>query len=117
MAFPVFDLHCDTSFALLGKDFCRAGSLKENDLHIDLKRASQLSGYAQCFACFTTVDAPETSELSKIDPVQLFEREIATFHRELERNSDKIQQAFTAEDIEDNLINGISILHSISPCR
>lgn len=107
MDFPVFDLHCDTTFALLGEDFCNAGSLKENNLHIDLNRASKLPGYAQCFACFTTQDASETSGLSKIDPVQLFERELATFHRELERNSNKICQAFTAKDIKDNLKKGI----------
>ena len=107
MSFPVFDLHCDTTFALLGKDFCRAGSLKENECHIDLKRAATLPGYAQCFACFTTVDAPASSGLSKIDAVQLFERELATFHRELERNSDKIRQAFTAKDIRENLQKGI----------
>lgn len=107
MDFPVFDLHCDTTFALLGKDFCRAGSLKENDLHIDLKRASTLPGYAQCFACFTTSNDERTSSDLQIDPVELFEREHATFHRELERNSDKIQQAFTANDIKENLSKGI----------
>ncbi len=107
MDFPVFDLHCDTAFALLGDDFCRAGSLRENDLHIDLNRAAKLPGYAQCFACFTTSNGADTSERLSIDPVQLFERELATFHRELERNSDKIQQAFTAKDIENNLAKGI----------
>lgn len=107
MEFPVFDLHCDTSFALLGEDFCRCGSLKENDLHIDLNRASVLPGYAQCFACFTTSNEAETSGLLQIDPVQLFERELATFHRELERNSDIIQQAFSSVDIENNLADGI----------
>ena len=107
MDFPVFDLHCDTTFALLGEDFCRAGSLRENDLHIDLNRASTLPGYAQCFACFTTADASETSRLFQIDPVQLFEREHATFHRELERNSDRIQQAFNAKDIQENLLKGM----------
>ena len=50
MKFPVFDLHCDTANALItGKD------LRANDAHIDLERAAQLPGYAQCFACFTTI--------------------------------------------------------------
>ena len=104
MNFPVFDLHCDTTLALLGKDFCRVGSLKENDGHIDLKRASTLHGYAQCFACFTTL---KDNDSHTIDPVQLFEREIATFHRELERNHDVIRQAFSAKDIRENLSKGL----------
>ena len=54
MNFPVFDLHCDTAYALLGKDRNSAGSLRKNDYHIDLDRAKTLPGYAQCFACFTT---------------------------------------------------------------
>lgn len=104
MNFPVFDLHCDTTLALLGKDFCRAGSLKENDCHIDLNRASVLPGYAQCFACFTTLN---DNGSDPIDPVQLFEREIATFHRELEHNHNVIRQAFTAKDIKENLNKGL----------
>ena len=56
MNFPVIDLHCDTVLALLGDDMNQAGSLRKNDFHIDLERASRLGGYAQCFACFTTSD-------------------------------------------------------------
>ena len=47
MNFPVFDFHCDTVFALLGEDMNQAGSLRKNNLHIDLERASKLGGYAQ----------------------------------------------------------------------
>lgn len=54
MNFPVFDLHCDTALPLLGDDVNQAGSLNANGGHIDLTRAKQLSGYCQCFACFTT---------------------------------------------------------------
>ena len=50
MNIPVFDFHCDTALALLGKDMNSAGSLKRNQYHIDLDRASALDGYAQCFA-------------------------------------------------------------------
>ena len=101
MKFPVFDLHCDTAFALLGDDFRQCGSLRDNKMHIDLKRAGELRGYAQCFACFTT------TEEKKIDPVILFEREIATIMRELEKNADVMRQAFTPEDVEHNLSEGI----------
>ena len=104
MNFPVFDLHCDTTFELLGDDFRQCGSLKANELHIDLDRAGELPGYAQCFACFTT-----QSDLldNKIDPVQLFEREIATFFREIERNPRSIRQAYSAKDIVSNNQKGI----------
>ena len=54
MSIPVFDLHCDTALALLGDALDQAGSLRKNDLHIDLERAGSLGGYCQCFACFTT---------------------------------------------------------------
>lgn len=103
MNFPVFDLHCDTTYELLGDDHCQCGSLKKNDLHIDLDRAGALPGYAQCFACFTTQKEYLSNE---IDPVQLFEREIATFFRELERNAKIIRQAHCAKDILDNYKNG-----------
>ena len=42
MNFPVFDLHCDSALALLGDDMNSAGSLRKNELHIDLERAKEL---------------------------------------------------------------------------
>ena len=104
MKFPVFDLHCDTALALLGKSRRECGSLLQNELHIDLQRASKLDGYAQCFACFTT-----TEELDgpKVSPVQLFEREMASVLREIERNQDIIRLAYSAADIKKNLSEGI----------
>lgn len=96
MNIPVFDLHCDTALALLGENLRQCGSLKKNAYHIDLDRAGKLAGYAQCFACFTT------EPYEKIKPVELFEREMATIHRELERNADVIVQAYTADEVEQN---------------
>lgn len=101
MNIPVFDLHCDTALALLGEDLRQCGSLRKNNCHIDLERAGKLSGYAQCFACFTT------DTYKDIPPVELFERQMATVHRELERNSNTIRQAYTADEIETNRQNGI----------
>lgn len=95
MKFPVFDLHCDTTFALLGDNYRKCGNLKQNDLHISLENAAKLPAYAQCFACYVDPALP-------ISPVDLFEREMATFHREIEKNSDIIRQAFSAKDIEKN---------------
>lgn len=103
MSVPVFDLHCDTAFSLLGQNFRSCGSLKENEGHIDLIRAGELGGYAQCFACFTT----EPDEEIPVAAVELFERELATIQRELERNRDIIRQAYSSEDITQNLEKGM----------
>ena len=99
MNFPVFDFHCDTALALLGDDLNQAGSLRNNNGHIDLERAGKLGGYAQCFACFTT-DIPEL--LQGISPIVLFERELATIQREVDKNNDLISIAYSAEEIEEN---------------
>ena len=69
MNFPVIDLHCDTVLALLGDDMNQAGSLRKNDFHIDLERASRLGGYAQCFACFTTPFMEKRHHVSPWSPL------------------------------------------------
>ena len=101
MKFPVFDLHCDTALALLGEDQKQTSSLKHNDCHIDLDRASTLGGYAQCFACFTTTVGGGPK------PVEVFEREIDTILREMERNYQQIALAYTPEEISQNLEKGM----------
>lgn len=101
MKFPVFDLHCDTALALLGEDLKQTSSLKHNECHIDLDRASTLGGYAQCFACFTTTVGGGPK------PVEVFEREIDTILREMERNYQQIALAYTPEEISQNLEKGI----------
>lgn len=99
MNFPVFDLHCDTALVLLGDDLRHRGSLRENDLHIDLVRAKKLPGYAQCFACYTT----DLEELpGDISPSKLFELELEAILREIEQNSDMIRLAYSADDILKN---------------
>lgn len=103
MNFPVFDLHCDTALALLGQSMNEAGSLRKNTLHIDLERAAQLGGYCQCFACYTT---PMMQERFGISPIVVFERELATIQREMDRNKDLIRIAYTADEIEANRENG-----------
>ena len=104
MKIPVFDFHCDTALALLGNGMNGHGSLRRNGTHIDLERASGLSGYAQCFACFTT---PFMQEWNGISPVTAFEREFAVIQQELKANSDLIAQAYSAADIRDNQKNGM----------
>ena len=103
MNFPVFDLHCDTALALLGDNYRNSGSLLKNDLHIDLERASKLTSYAQCFACFTTSD----DQYENISPVDIFERELASVLREVEKNNSLINLAYSADDIVRNKEAGL----------
>ncbi len=104
MNFPVFDFHCDTALRLMGEDLNSAGSLKKNELHIDLERASKLGGYTQCFACFTT---PYMEQWHHISPILAFERELATIQREVYNNADKIAIAYSTKEIEENQKNGM----------
>ena len=101
--FPVFDLHCDTAYALLGKGFIPDKTLDKNPLHIDLQRAAKLSGYCQCFACFTTPLEKLPENMTVMD---LFERELNTILHEVNRNPHQIRQASCPEDIEENRKNG-----------
>ena len=99
MNIPVFDLHCDTALALLGETRNEAGSLKKNKLHIDLERASQLEAYCQCFACFTT---PMMQEWNKLSPIVVFERELATIQREVDKHKRLMSIAYSMADVEAN---------------
>ena len=104
MKFPVFDLHCDTAYALLGDKFDSIGSLRTNRFHIDLERASVLDGYAQCFACYTS---PLEKLPANLSVIGLFEREMAAILQETETNSDLIRVAYSAKEIADNYKNGM----------
>jgi len=103
MNIPVFDLHCDTALELLGREDQKEKSLRSNDCHIDLDRAGKLAGYCQCFACFTT---PFMQDWMKVSPETVFEKEIGILKKSLRENSDVLRQAFSAQDVEDNLKNG-----------
>ena len=98
MNVPVFDLHCDTALALLGDSHRECGSLLSNSCHIDLERTAQFPGYVQCFACFSS-DAYPSGE---VKPVELFEREMVTVLREVEKNKKTMQLAYSAKDIQKN---------------
>ena len=103
MNFPVFDLHCDTSLAMLPKGHQPAQNLLSNKLHIDLERASRFPGYCQCFACFTT---PQMLQWYQKSPVEIFEREIDAVLANVHANSGMISQAFSAADVSKNLEDG-----------
>ncbi len=100
MEFPVFDLHCDTANELIGLGGVPCSELRRNCVHIDLERAGKLPGYAQCFACFTTTS-------SKTKPADIFEKKLSAILGEVERNRYIIRLAYTADDIENNLKNGL----------
>jgi len=104
MKFPVFDLHCDTALELLGKDRNTPGRLDKNELHIDLARGAALSGYAQCFAVFTS---PMMHRPGDVSVIGMFERELAVIMNQVEANADKIRVAYSAEEIEENCSKGI----------
>ena len=103
MNIPVFDLHCDTALVLLGQSLNEAGSLGKNQLHIDLERAAGLEGYCQCFACFTT---PMMQQERGVSPIVLFERELATIQREVDRNKRLISFAYSMAEVERNREKG-----------
>lgn len=103
MNIPVFDLHCDTALTLLGKTHNEAGNLRKNDLHIDLERASKLEAYCQCFACYTT---PMMQEWFGLSPIVVFERELATIQREVDKNKRVISFAYSMADVEANRDRG-----------
>lgn len=100
MNIPVFDLHCDTANELIGAGGVPCSELRKNKVHIDLERAGELAGYAQCFACFTTTSV-------HCNPVDTFEKKLAAIHRELAKNYDLIRQAYTANEVEENRKSGI----------
>ena len=104
MNFPVFDLHCDTALALIGKELMGGNSLRKNDFHVDLERAKSLPGYAQCFACFTT---PAFRDWYKVSPVIAFEREMGEILSQMEANSDWIRQAYSAAEVRENYEKGL----------
>lgn len=103
MNFPVFDLHCDTAFAILGRSAEDNKSLRANDLHIDLTRAAALPGYCQCFACFTT---PFMEKWGAGKPQDIFARELQGILSALDDNKDLIRKVSSAADIEANQKEG-----------
>ena len=104
MSFPVFDLHCDTAWAMLGLGGALPSDLRTNALHIDLDRADKYPSYCQCFACFT---APEMHQWYAKTPEDIFEMELSAILSHIHVNSDHIRQVFTVDDLEDNCANGI----------
>ena len=89
MNIPLFDGHCDT-ILLLDRKELPDGALRENNLHIDLKRARKFSPGAQFFALFHSPRANIQG-----DPFAKFYRRFKT---EMELNSDIISFCRNAQD-------------------
>lgn len=99
MNIAVFDFHCDTAFAMLDEGLHQVSSLRHNNGHIDLERASKLDGYAQCFACFTT---PLMEEWYPVTATEAFQREYENLCQEIQKNSDLIAIADSPRQITQN---------------
>ena len=97
MKLPVFDLHCDTALALCERE--KKSSLRQNLRHVDLTRAGELGGYAQCFAMFTT---PDFDKWYGKSAAEMFDTMLINLERELEMNSDLIAKAGSAAEIAAN---------------
>lgn len=104
MNFPVFDLHCDTVTELIGRDLKGGIDLRDNQLHIDLNRGRKLSGYAQCFAFFSTPDIPLPRGI-KIEDV--FWRQVSMLQDFIDKNSCVVRQARSGDDVRKNLHQGL----------
>ena len=98
MKLPVFDLHCDTALAL-SERAARYTSLRRNDRHVDLTRAGELGGYAQCFAMYTT---PDFDKWFGKPVTEVFENMLSNLEKEIGLNSDIIAKADSAAEIEAN---------------
>lgn len=104
MKVPVFDLHCDTAYAMLGDSDSVKYGLRANGLRVDLDKAECMSGYVQCFACFTS---PEDSLCQRLTPEVVFQAEYNAITNQLQVNSDRIKLAGSAADIINNHRNGL----------
>ena len=89
----IMDLHCDTvSELLLRKTRGETVSLRENSLHLDLKRMRE-SGYSlQTFALF--LDRQQKQKLE-----DAYSEQLQFFKEEMEKNADWIRPVFSYSDI------------------
>ena len=98
---PVFDAHCDT-IAEAKSHNC---GLRENSLHVDLKRGLRYSPYAQVFAVFTRpVESWTQLDYSKDWPSEVLKQIggelLAHLLSEFEKNSDLLLLCKSSVDIK-----------------
>lgn len=98
----LFDLHCDTLY-----ECCETGRvLRENDLHINRPAVQQYAHYAQFFALFCGVRAPDGAAartrrcLLDIPPEERFDRMLQTARREFAANADWLTPCTSAAELD-----------------
>ena len=101
MKIPVFDAHCDTILEAKDKN-C---GIRENTLHVDLKRGMKYSPYAQVFAVFTRpVQSWTDLDFSKDWPAEVLSQignELLEFLlSEFEKNSDILAHCLSTKDVK-----------------
>ena len=102
MKLPVFDLHCDTALALSERSVGYT-ALRSNHRHVDLTRAGELGGYAQCFAMYTT---PDFDQWFGKPVTEVFDNMLSNLEKEIGLNADLIAKAGSTAEIEENRKNG-----------
>lgn len=85
----VFDLHCDTLTACLGKKL----ELLDNGRMVDLRFAGQAEDWVQCFAVFVP------DRVSGEDAVKWVRDHGAYFYEQAEQHADKLRTVKTAGDL------------------
>lgn len=86
----VFDAHCDAIYRadLTGEGF------RENGGHISIVKLKGFTSYAQFFACFSMKPPPGGPTMWEI-----FRRQAALFHREVEANREQMAFCTTGDDM------------------
>ena len=104
----IIDFHCDTISQIY--DYKQNGeniNLKENTLHLDLKKMKKSDYMLQVFASYVDLDVTK-------NPVETCLSHIDLLYREIEKNKDDISLVYTYDDIIKNKENNkISALLSI----
>ena len=101
---PVIDMHCDTISAIYKRRWRNVEAcLRDNTLHLDLKRMKEAGYMGQCFALFTYM--PSIQEEGE-DPFEYAKTLSETLDAELAANADLIRPAYSADDIRQNFRGG-----------
>lgn len=85
-----FDLHCDTMLTCQHKNI----PLRDNDLHISMKKAEAIDNFVQCYAVFLH------DSLRGAEAVDCFDRVADRLRKEIEENSDVLSFCRAPGDLE-----------------
>lgn len=85
-----FDAHCDALY----RGWCTGEGLDKNKGHFSLDKLMAFTSYAQFFACFVKPEDTMGQSLWEV-----FLAQAAQFHRETEKNRERLAFCTTAEDV------------------